>query len=266
VTLKVEESQSQQRQGQDKSAVSSGLEDDGPPDQEDLKNRIYEKICQFDDVQWNDLLTYLGIEEENLSGTSRQLKVRSLIDSMDRWLSQLGRKVEELNEHKRRTIEQEKQALIAKFLETPVSFNNWLEVIRKGKEILRSDPNHQAVRAQTARAYYEHAHGCRLIGERIAAIQSLTRAIELDQQPEYYGWRGINHALEDDYDEALADCDRAIEMAPDRSECYHWRAVVYTRKGDDGQAIVDITRAIEANPQRAPYYYTRCEIFRKKGG
>ena len=51
-----------------------------------------------------------------------------------------------------------------------------------------------------------------------------------------------------DYDRAIADYDRAIQLKPDYADAYVGRGVAYGEKGDYDRAIADFDRAIQLKP------------------
>jgi tetratricopeptide (TPR) repeat protein len=54
-----------------------------------------------------------------------------------------------------------------------------------------------------------------------------------------------------DYDKAIADCDKAIELKPKNAAAYDNRGNVYQAKGDHDRAISDYDKAIELDPKDA---------------
>ena len=57
----------------------------------------------------------------------------------------------------------------------------------------------------------------------------------------------IAHFQKAEYDQAIADLSRAIEVKPDAAN-YHSRGLVFQRKADYDRAIADFSRAIEIDP------------------
>ena len=76
---------------------------------------------------------------------------------------------------------------------------------------------------------------------------------------------GLSHQSRDDYDLAIADYARAIQLNPSFAEAYNNRGTVYSLKGDYPHAIVDISKAIELNPNFADAYSNRGLFHSLKG-
>lgn len=68
-----------------------------------------------------------------------------------------------------------------------------------------------------------------------------------------------------DYDEALVNCNQAVELDPKYATAYGWRGTVYSGKGNLDQAIADYSKAIELNPGYAYAYNHRGRLYREKG-
>src|SRR5262249_18875908 len=66
--------------------------------------------------------------------------------------------------------------------------------------------------------------------------------------------RGAAYKDKGDYDRAMVDFGKAIEIDPKFSYTYMNRGVAYKLKGDLDRAIADYTRAIELNPTYAGTY------------
>ena len=69
--------------------------------------------------------------------------------------------------------------------------------------------------------------------------------------------RGNLYSRHGNYERAVQDYNRAIEMDPDFAEAYYDRGCSYHEVGLNEEAIADLTRAIELNPQAARYYGRR---------
>jgi tetratricopeptide (TPR) repeat protein len=104
-----------------------------------------------------------------------------------------------------------------------------------------------------------------IYGNYNLAIGDFNRAIEIN--PKYAGGycsRGKAYAALGNYRHAIEDYDRAIEINPKYSETYYNRGIAYSRLGNNKQAIDDFDRAIEINPKYAEAYCNRgaaCGIY-----
>jgi lipoprotein NlpI len=98
------------------------------------------------------------------------------------------------------------------------------------------------------------------------AIADYTRAIELD--PTYaaaYSNRGSAKQAKGDLDGAIADCNHAIELDPKDPMAHKYRGVAKKEKGDLDGAIADYNRAIELDPKFAAAYFHRGIAKQAKG-
>ncbi len=77
------------------------------------------------------------------------------------------------------------------------------------------------------------------------------------QDYETYINRGRTYIDEGQYDKAVSDYARAIELKPRRADTYYSRGLAYGEKGQYDKAISDYARAIELKPRRADTYYSR---------
>jgi tetratricopeptide (TPR) repeat protein len=86
-------------------------------------------------------------------------------------------------------------------------------------------------------------------GDYQQAIVELSKAIELDPD---YDWalahRGESYRMIDEIDLAIADLDRAIELDPEYSWALASRGECFYEKDDYAKAIEDLTRAIDLDP------------------
>ncbi|HOD05820.1 MAG TPA: hypothetical protein PKH92_12325, partial [Anaerolineaceae bacterium] len=62
---------------------------------------------------------------------------------------------------------------------------------------------------------------------------------------EYYFSRGVSHHFKGDYDRAIVDKTRAIELESQNGLYYHSRSLSYLAKGNTTQAAADQKRARE---------------------
>ena len=71
---------------------------------------------------------------------------------------------------------------------------------------------------------------------------------------EAYFTQGIYHHKKGQYDEAISDYTRVLEMNPRDSKAYNNRGIVYGKKGQYDRTILDFTKAIEIDPRDAEVY------------
>ena len=87
-------------------------------------------------------------------------------------------------------------------------------------------------------------------------LHTIDRAIA-DRDAYFYCRSGISDTEEGDYDQALANLNRAIELDSNYAYAYHKRGSVYFKKGDYNRSIADFSTAITLNPDFAPTYWER---------
>ena len=98
------------------------------------------------------------------------------------------------------------------------------------------------------------------------AISEFDKAIELD--PDYaeaYSNRGIAYGSQGDFDSAMTDFNKAIELDPESAEAYSNRGIAYGGQGDFDSAMTDFNKAIELDPEYAKAYYFRGITYGVKG-
>ncbi|RKY16683.1 MAG: hypothetical protein DRP63_04975 [Planctomycetota bacterium] len=131
----------------------------------------------------------------------------------------------------------------------PVSLPAWTEKGELGRAMadwtklttLSTDPNRESAEALHIRGIGKHQRG-----DYDGAIADLTKAIEL--KPDYveaFVSRGIAWAKKGEYDRAIADYTKAIKLNPRFAEAYNCRGIAWRRKGNYDKAIADYTKAIE---------------------
>jgi tetratricopeptide (TPR) repeat protein len=57
--------------------------------------------------------------------------------------------------------------------------------------------------------------------------------------------RGNSYTAKGDFDHAIADFSRQIEIEPDNADAYRYRSAAYARKQNHEAALADYDRAIE---------------------
>ncbi len=130
------------------------------------------------------------------------------------------------------------QAYTAGFLENPRAA---LEIIRKAEQRYPDDPTLPAVRAQLAQ----------LVDDREQIKEAIERSLALDpDHPMALSARaGYKAAYESDINGALADLNRAIELAPGASGTLNSLGLLQSSRDANGEAEKAFKKAIELDPQ-----------------
>ena len=68
-----------------------------------------------------------------------------------------------------------------------------------------------------------------------------------------------------DADGALADCNRAIELEPNRPSRTATSPSSIGAKGENDRALAEYTHALELDPRFAKAYNGRAQLYNKKG-
>ncbi len=77
-----------------------------------------------------------------------------------------------------------------------------------------------------------------------------------------YSYRngGYSHFVEENYEQALADYNRAIKINPINYDAYFHRAALYKQQKEYDLAVDDLNKAIELNPD-SNYYRERGSVY-----
>ncbi|MBA7495919.1 Photosystem I assembly protein Ycf3 [subsurface metagenome] len=140
---------------------------------------------------------------------------------------------------------------------------------------------------QTAQDYYDKGIDYGVAGKFEEAQQEFTKALELDSfyTPAKVGLelvedalkqiiksrtalhllRGIFYHNKGIYDDAVAECKKAIEINPNYAGAHHSLGVAYGSKGMYYEAIAELKKAIEINPNYAGAYYNLGVLYGEKG-
>ena len=71
--------------------------------------------------------------------------------------------------------------------------------------------------------------------------------------------------LNKEYDAALAEYNRTIQIAPYRGEAYYGRACVYHARGETSMARADLDHAVQCDPRLVPAYLERAKLRTESG-
>lgn len=113
-----------------------------------------------------------------------------------------------------------------------------------------------------ANFYRNRANENNVKGDFELALEDYGKAIELNPKDNLsYFSRGRVHLLRQSYDLAILDFDKTIELNPKDVAAYANRAAIYEKKGNQAQAIADYRKAVEldANNESAKRNLKRLE-------
>ncbi|MEJ2284913.1 MAG: tetratricopeptide repeat protein [Desulfobacterales bacterium] len=98
------------------------------------------------------------------------------------------------------------------------------------------------------------------------SVDLLSQAIELD--PRFtlaLKSRGAAYLKLDKVQEAIADMNTVIDIAPDNARAYHIRGLAHDKSGDLNKALEDFNQALELNPNYGAVFYSRASLHTKMG-
>ena len=122
------------------------------------------------------------------------------------------------------------------------------------------------VDAETKEDYFNRGSAYYVNGQYDKAIADLSKAIELNPKDAkaYYN-RGLAYGKgKGQFDKAIADFTKAIELDPTDANAYIGRGVAWGKKGVYDRAISDCNKAVELNPTNATAYNNRGINWKKK--
>ena len=118
-----------------------------------------------------------------------------------------------------------------------------------------------------AEVYYDRGRAKVFTSDFDGAVADFTKAIELnfDSTDTYYH-RGIAYLRKKDYDLGIEDFSKVMELDPEYVGTYYYRGLAYLFKGNfDDLAIENLHKAIEQDSEHANAYYYRGAAYNFKG-
>ena len=98
------------------------------------------------------------------------------------------------------------------------------------------------------------------------ALAELNKAIQIDpRNAEAYYWRGRTLVNLGRLDQGAEDLNRAVQFKPDYAEAYDHLGWLASRRGDLDEGIAYLTKSIEFKPENAWAFYNRSRLFHSKG-
>ncbi len=136
-------------------------------------------------------------------------------------------------------------------------------LVLAGTAVAQSQP---PISEGKAEAYYNRGVAWQNKGQYDQAIADYGKALEINPRyAEAYSNRGAAWQSKGQYDQAIADYGKALEINPRYAEAYYNRGVAWQSKGRYDQAIADYGKALEINPRYAEAYSNRGNAWQGKG-
>ena len=107
---------------------------------------------------------------------------------------------------------------------------------------------------EEAMRYFKEAYDKQVEGEYREAIELYTKSIEAFPSAEAYTFRGWAYSSLEDYEQAIADCMKAIEVDPEFGNPYNDIGAYLIETGKLDEAIPWLEKAIEAKRYDARCY------------
>ena len=85
------------------------------------------------------------------------------------------------------------------------------------------------------------------------------------KQAEAYFNLGTEHLQQGEYDQAISDYNKALEITPKYAEAYLNRGIAYRNKGQHDQALSDYGKVLQIDPKDARAYCNRGNAHLEKG-
>lgn len=97
------------------------------------------------------------------------------------------------------------------------------------------------------------------------AVADYSKAIQINPCiAEVYALRGILYFEKGQYDTAIADFDKAIKLSPKFVEAYILRGLSYSKKDQNDSVIADFSEVIQLTPDDIRAYITRADAYVEK--
>lgn len=116
------------------------------------------------------------------------------------------------------------------------------------------------------KAFILRGYAYRTKGDYNHAILDFDKAIQLKPDlANAFNNRGLAYDYKGDYDHAIKDFDQAIQLQPDYSDAFNNRGLVFGEKGNYDRAIQDFDEAIKLRPDYPEALDNRAGIFLIEG-
>jgi len=118
------------------------------------------------------------------------------------------------------------------------------------------------LKSREAEGYNNRGFAYCEIGQYDQAISDFSKAIEIDPRLAHaYNNRGAAFLYKAQYDQAILDLSKAIEIDPRLAHAYNNRGWAYIKKWQYDRAISDFNKTIEIDPAFAEAYFNRAVVY-----
>lgn len=110
---------------------------------------------------------------------------------------------------------------------------------------------------EQALSYFQKGYEAQMQGDLDAAIEFYTKSIEIIPTAEAHTFRAWAYSFQGDYERAIAECHRAIEVDPDFGNPYNDIGAYLIELGRHGEAIPWLQKAMTARryePRHYPHF------------
>lgn len=114
-------------------------------------------------------------------------------------------------------------------------------------------------------SYFERGKAKGFLGFYKDAVIDLNRAIELDAHPAYLNTRSAVYSSQENYELAIQDATRAIELKEDFQDAYYNRASALFEISEYDKAISDYSKVLEMDPTNSLGYFVRGVAHQRSG-
>jgi tetratricopeptide (TPR) repeat protein len=114
---------------------------------------------------------------------------------------------------------------------------------------------------EQAQHYFQKGYEAQMSGDLDAAIEYYTRSIEIVPTAEAFTFRGWAYSYRGDYERAIAECKRAIEVDPEFGNPYNDIGAYLIEMGRPEEAIGWLQKAMSA-PRYEPRHYPHFNLSR----
>jgi tetratricopeptide (TPR) repeat protein len=111
--------------------------------------------------------------------------------------------------------------------------------------------------SESAQDWFQRAYQAQMSGRLDEAIECYRKSIELEPTAEAHTFLGWTYSFKRDYERAIAECKRAIEVDPDFGNPYNDIGAYLIETGRWDDAIPWLEKAIEApryEPRQFPHF------------